>query len=262
MTRFLLLAALVFGVRAAAQTDTVARVPFHEGERFTYNVKFGSLRVGHATLEIVGSDTLRGRHVLHVLFVVQGSALFYHVNDTTQSWFDPKTMTSLRFWQDVNEGGRHVHRRFEFYPDMKAMQQEGKAVEQSVEQPLDDATFLYFVRTQPLVVGQTYQWDRYFRPKINPVILKVLRQEKVEVPAGKFDALVVQPIFKTPGIFSEGGHAEVWVSNDSTRAVLQIKSKLSFGSLNLYLRTIGVGPETAADRAQDSTGDSAKDSTP
>jgi hypothetical protein len=69
------------------------------------------------------------------------------------------------------------------------------------------------------------------------------------VPAGTFNAIVVQPIFKSPGIFSEGGHAEVWVSDDSTRAVLQIKSKLSFGSLNLYLRTMGVGPETAADTA-------------
>ena len=245
--RFSLIAGLALAAQTvAAQTDPV---PFKAGERFSYNVKFGSLRVGSATLALTGSDTAHGKSVLHVLFAVQGSALLYHVNDTTESWFDPSTMTSYRFWQDVNEGGHHVHRRFEFYPESQTMQQEGKQPEPSVSNPLDDATFLYFVRTQPLVVGQTYSYDRYFRPKINPVVLKVLRKEKVTVPAGTFDAIVVQPIFKTPGIFSEGGHAEVWVSDDSTRAVLQIKSKLTFGSLNLYLRTMGTGPETAADTA-------------
>jgi hypothetical protein len=244
----LLLAAPASGV-AQTPTDSIAHVPFKAGERFSYDVKFGSLRVGHATLALAGSDTAHGKPVLHVLFAVMGSALLYHVNDTTESWFDPATMTSYRFWQDINEGGHHVHRRFDFYPESQTMQQEGKPSEPSVSNPLDDATFLYFVRTQPLVVGQTYQYDRYFRPKINPVILKVLRKEKVTVPAGTFGAIVVQPIFKTPGIFSEGGHAEVWVSDDSTRAVLQIKSKLSFGSLNLYLRTMGYGPETAADTA-------------
>jgi Protein of unknown function (DUF3108) len=250
--RYHLIAGLALAAHAvAAQTDGVAisRVPFKAGERFSYDVKFGSLRVGHATLALTGSDTAHGQSVMHVLFAVQGSALLYHVNDTTESWFDPSTMTSYRFWQDINEGGHHVHRRFEFYPESQTMQQEGKASEPSVPNPLDDATFLYFVRTQPLVLGKTYQYDRYFRPRINPVVLKVLRKEKVTVPAGTFDAIVVQPIFKTAGIFSEGGHAEVWVSDDSTRAVLQIKSKLTFGSLNLYLRTMGYGPETAADTA-------------
>jgi hypothetical protein len=56
----------------AAQTDPV---PFKAGERFSYNVKFGSLRVGSATLALTGSDTAHGKSVLHVLLAVQGSAL-------------------------------------------------------------------------------------------------------------------------------------------------------------------------------------------
>ena len=55
------------------------------------------------------------------------------------------------------------------------------------------------------------------------------------VPAGEFDAIVVQPVIKTKGIFAENGHAEVWLSDDTNRIMLQMKSGLSFGSLNLYL---------------------------
>ena len=47
----------------------------------------------------------------------------------------------------------------------------------------------------------------------------------------------VQPVIKTRGIFSENGHAEVWLSDDENRIMLQMKSGLSFGSLNLYLKS-------------------------
>ena len=46
----------------------------------------------------------------------------------------------------------------------------------------------------------------------------------------------MQPTIKAKGIFSEGGRAEVWFSDDSSRIVLQMKSSLSFGSLTMQLR--------------------------
>ena len=104
-----------------------------------------------------------------------------------------------------------------------------------MESPLDDGSFLYFIRTQLLEVGKEYTYDRYFDPEANPVRIRVLRKERLRVPAGEFDAIVLQPIIKTSGIFSEGGSATIWLSDDSRRMVLQLKSRLSFGSLNLYL---------------------------
>ena len=44
------------------------------------------------------------------------------------------------------------------------------------------------------------------------------------------------------GIFSENGHAEVWLSDDDKHIMLQLKSKLSFGSLNLYLKSYFPSP--------------------
>jgi hypothetical protein len=69
------------------------------------------------------------------------------------------------------------------------------------------------------------------------VKIRVLRKERIDVPAGEFAAIVIQPIIKTKGIFSEGGRAEIWLSDDANRIMLQMKSKLSFGSLNLYLKS-------------------------
>ncbi|HEY5219338.1 MAG TPA: DUF3108 domain-containing protein, partial [Gemmatimonadaceae bacterium] len=97
----------------------------------------------------------------------------------------------------------------------------------------------------PLAVGQHYEWDRYFMATKNPVIVDVERREEVEVPAGKFMCLVLKPTIKTSALFSEGGHAEVWISDDSRRLIVQMKSGLSFGSLNLYLTSYTPGTPSA-----------------
>jgi hypothetical protein len=215
-----------------------AKVPFNVGEKLEYDVKFGFVKVGNAHMEVVGLDNLRGRAAWHTAFYVRGGNFMYRVNDVYESWMDAETLSSLRFVQELEEGGKDIDRRFEIYPERSIFIQTSKKPqkeEASVSEPLDDGSFLYFLRTIPLEVGKTYDFNRYFRPDRNPVRIRVLRKERVKVPAGTFDAIVVQPVIKTKGIFSENGHAEVWLSDDDRHIMLQLKSKLSFGSLNLYL---------------------------
>ena len=222
-----------------------AKVPFGPGERMEYDVRFGALRVGNAHMEVVGLDNVRGRAAWHTAFWVQGGNFLYRVNDVYESWMDAETLSSLRFVQELEEGGKEIERRFEIYPEREVFIQTSKKPakeEKSVSQPLDDGSFLYFIRTIPLEVGQTYDFNRYFRPDRNPVRIRVLRKERVKVPAGTFNAIVVQPVIKTKGIFSENGHAEIWLSDDDRRIMLQLKSKLSFGSLNLFLKSYFQSP--------------------
>jgi hypothetical protein len=221
--------------------------PFSAGERCTYNVKFGIIHVGTGSMEVDGPDSLRGHEVWHTTFRIEGGTFFYHVNDLLESWFDVDSLASLRFVQRLDEGGHIRARTYEMYPDRATYVYNNKPEQPSVHDPLDDGSFLYFVRTLPLVVGETYTFDRYFNPKSNPVIIRVLRRERITVPAGTFNAIVVQPIIKTSGIFSDKGEAQVWFSDDSVRLMLQMKSKLSFGSIDLYLRAYerGRGPQAS-----------------
>jgi hypothetical protein len=220
--------------------------PFSVGERADYDVKFGIIHVGGGSMEVSAVSSLRGRDVWHTIFRFKGGTIFYHVNDVFESWFDQDSMASLRFAQHLEEGGKVRNRDYEIFPDRAVYQLNDKPEQPSVSDPLDDGSFLYFVRTLPLVVGETYTFDRYFNPKSNPVTIKVLRRERISVPAGKFNAIVVQPIIKTAGIFSDRGEAQVWFSDDSARIVLQMKSKLSFGSLDLYLKAYHPGRGAAA----------------
>lgn len=222
----------------ASAARAQAGIPFGLGERAEYEVKFGGMRMGSGHMEVVGADVIRGREVLHTRFHIRGGPFFFKVDDRLESWIDPVTMSSLRFRQELNEGSRERERTFEFFPDRATFLEVGKDEERpSVRNPLDDAAFLYFVRTVPLEVGQEYSYDRYFIPDRNPVRLRVLRRERIRVPAGEFDAIVVQPIITARGIFSENGRAEVWLSDDDRRIMLQMKTKFAKISLSLHLKS-------------------------
>ena len=220
-------------------------VPFAVGERLDYDVKFGPMHVGSGSMEVLGNENVRNRPTWHIMFRVKGGTFFYKVDDRFESWIETTSLSSLRHKQDINEGRRDRERVFEIFPDRPSYIEDDKPEKPSVDQPLDDGSFLYFIRTVPLEVGKTYEFDRYFRPDRNPVKITVLRKERIKVPAGTFDAIVIRPSIKSKGIFSENGQAEVWLSDDDRHIMLQMKSKLSFGSLNLYLRSYRPPPSQA-----------------
>ena len=198
----------------AVSTSSRTPPPFSVGEKLTYNVKFGIIRVGSGYMQVAGVESLRGRDVWHTIFRTEGGTFFYHVNDLLESWFDTTSLSSLRFVQHIHEGGYVRERIYEIYPERAVYVYNQKPEQPSVSDPLDDGSFLYFVRTLPLVVGETYTFNRYFNPKSNPVTIHVLRRERITVPAGTFNAIVVQPVIKTTGIFSKDGEAQVWFSDD------------------------------------------------
>jgi hypothetical protein len=173
---------------------------------------------------------------------LRGGIPFYRVNDKYESWFDATSLASLRYLQDIDEGNYEPKRHFEIYPDRREYietNKEGKSKDpqESVDHPLDEGSFIYFLRTLPLRPGLDTSFNDYFKASANPVRLKVLPQiDTVDTPLGKIPALVLQPMFESK-LFSEGGHAEIWLSNDENRILLQMKSKVSFGSLNLYIKS-------------------------
>ncbi len=224
---------------ARAQTSMaggeVATRPFQAGERLSYAVRVGPLGHGSAVMRLE-LDTVRGTPVYHSVFKVDGSLLFFTVNDEYESWFEPRRLISLRYRQQIDQGAYERNRTYEIFADRGVYVDPAGGEVPTVERPMDDGAFLYFLRTIPLEVGKTYTFNRYFKPDRNPVRVTVVRRERVRVPAGEFDAIVVQPKIKAKGIFAEGANAGVWIQDDDSRTILQMKTHLPFGSVTFQLR--------------------------
>ncbi|HEV7704674.1 MAG TPA: DUF3108 domain-containing protein, partial [Gemmatimonadaceae bacterium] len=177
----------IAATRAPAQQETPASPitvpaapaleprPYGPGEQLVYDLAVGGAKVGTGSMSLVQGETIDGHETFHSTFDIKGGFLFFKVNDRLESWFEPATATSHRFYQLINEGSYHKERYFEIFPDSAKLHQRGFELKESVPEPLDDASFFYFVRTVPLNIGETYTYTRYFRPEKNPVIVKVLR---------------------------------------------------------------------------------------
>ena len=215
---------------------TVTRpMPFGAGEKMEYVAKLGWNHVGRGSMQIVGVEDVRGRPAVHTNFQLKGRALFFSANYTLESWVDQATFNSVRFTQDNDGDAADKDRVFEIFPERQTYRVNDGDELQSVPDPLDEGALLYYVRTMDLKVGETYELNRYFRPDRNPVIVKVLRRETVEVPAGTFNTIVIQRIIKSKGIFSEGGQAQIWLSEDKDRVMVQMRVKLKVATISLQL---------------------------
>src|SRR6266700_1772895 len=193
------------GVGTGKIVGAVAAVPFPVGERLSFNAKYGIFNVGNAAMEVMGIDTVHNVETVHIRFRISGGALWYHLDQTIESWVGRYDFRSRRF--------------------------------SSVLEPLDDAAFLYWIRTLPLEVGKKYEYARYFRPDRNPVIIEVLGRERVGVAGKKWCAIVVRPkIPQGRGIFAEKSETRIWLSDDAQRLVLAIQSNFSFGQVTLKLK--------------------------
>jgi hypothetical protein len=221
-----------------------APVPFGPGETLTYQVKLGVFSVGEGHMTVVGLETVRGNLTYHVTMAIAGGVPLARVEDEFHSWIDIRTLATRRFVQDIREVRYRAFRHYEIFPEERRFQRmdTDDAGDLPTSLPLDDIAFVYFVRTIPLVVGQEYSFHRYFRESGNPVILRVLRKETVTVPAGTFQTVVVRPIIQTRGLFSQGGEAELYFTDDHRRLLVQMRSKVPLvGSISLHLRSITEG---------------------
>lgn len=237
-----------------AGTRKYATVPFGVREKATYKVSFGGIGVGNGSSEVVAIDTIRGVPSYHFRFKIKGGMIVAHVDDTQESWMDVGNLTSMRFHQNIQEVKYKMLRTIDMFPSESIWKSvnhlrktdDPKRLEEGELgslQPLDDISFMYWARTIPLEVGKTYTFARYFKQDGNPVMVKVLRKETVKVPAGTFQTIVVQPIIKTKGMFSEDGEAKLYFSDDDRRMLVMLNTKLPIGSIKLQLQSYVPGEQ-------------------
>lgn len=222
--------------------------PFTVGEKLSYTAKLGMLTLGSGTLEVASVDTVRGVESFRLRFRLQGKTMFYSLDDVLESWIGTTDLNSRRFVQDFVENDRATKRHYEIFPDSGFYREQGRdATHETPAQPLDDAAFFYFVRVTALKVGRKYTYDRYFKKDKNPVTIEVLKREKMDLPDGsKVQCLVLHPTIDTKGLFSKRSDTRIWLTDDTRRLPVQIRTKFPFGTITLRLKDMVLPGTTAS----------------
>lgn len=225
---------------AAAQTATAIRsAPFYPGESMEYAVGYGRLPAGTLEIGIDELDTLDGRPAYHIVFKAasnQAISFLYDINSREESWFDAREFYSLRYRRESTENDETRTKEYVFDQQRQVRIEPDGDVEPASPRAVDQVAMFYYVRLLPLEPGSKFVLRNQADPDDNPLTIEVLKKERVKVPAGTFDAYVLDLDVRTDGgLFKKGGENRIWVTTDARHVPVKISSKVGLGSFEAEL---------------------------
>jgi hypothetical protein len=221
-----------------ARTKHHAKVPWKVGEYFQFSIDWSGLNGGNALMQVQNMQTVEGHRTWRIVTKAESNSFvskFYKVRDRAESFIDADSLYARKFEKHLREGGykKDLSVRFD-QAGRKAVYDNGASYD--VPPGVHDVlSAFYYVRTCSLPDGAVISIPTHDNEKSYDMVVKVLRRERVEVPAGKFDCVLVEPVLKSEGIFKSKGQMLVWLSDDERRIPVQVKSKVPIGSISVSL---------------------------
>ncbi len=214
------------GPRTAEPKGTPAERPFAVGERLIYGVRIGSMGVvGKGEMSISGPVEVRGVAVMLLRSEMRAGIGPLKGSGRTQSWLDADRMAALRFVKVERRIFSRYRDSVEVFPDAQrwtAADRTGGAT--LTNAPLDELSFIYFIRTLPLNRDTIFEVSRHFDAERNPVGLRILGRETISTPAGHFAVVLVEMRVKDPHNYRGEGVIRVHLTDDACRLPVRIES--------------------------------------
>ncbi len=232
VVRFALLAAMALAFvsvcAAAFSPDATSILPFSQGERISYNVTLANgTRIGTAAMWIDGPVELRGTRTLLLRFDSRIRFLLVPAVSSSSSWYDPARGASLRFLKRERNPLTNQTDSVELYPDEKRWESaDGEVGESPTSAPLDELSFIYFVRTLPMNFGATYSFDRHFEVARNPIKVSIIRREVIPTPMGELHVIHVEMRVRDPRHYQGEGVIRIHLSDDQCRLPVRMESTM------------------------------------
>jgi hypothetical protein len=228
---------------------------FGVGERLVFDISYGFVTAGEAVMAVPAFDSVAGRRSFRVEFTVNSLPSFswiYKVEDRYLTFIDVEALLPHRFEQHIREGSYKRDFVAEFDRERKV------ATTTEGEYPIlstvhDILSAFYFFRTLDLSgkgVGDTFRLHNFYKDKSYDLLIKVLGRQEIEVEAGTFRTVVVEPFVEEGGLFKSEGRIVIWLSDDELKIPIRVNTEIIIGSIDSELREYSglVGPLHARTR--------------
>ncbi len=214
---------------------------FSLGERLVYDVGYSFITAGEAVFSIPAIDTIHGKECYQVLFTVVSTptfSFFYKVDDRYETMLDTKGIFPWRFTQRVREGKYKYDFSAEFdqLNNVALTKNNRYAIPPYVH---DAVSAMYYVRTLDFSKsrpGEKLYLQNFYKDSTYQLAVKFLGYQQIEVEAGKFNCVVVEPLMKEGGLFKSEGRIVIWLTNDERKIPVKVSTKVVVGSIDSELR--------------------------
>lgn len=235
----------LFPLLSDAIAQEPALLPFAPGERLEYSVSVSRVRAsGKGSMTVEGPSEIRGTNAWILRFDLQAGLGPLRAIDRTESWIDPLTMATLRFSKHERHPLSSGVESVEVFPgDRRWENDAGAAGETPTDDPLDELSFIYFIRTLPLPADTGFIFNRHFRRDRNPVSVRVTGRETISTGIGRLETIVVEMRVRDPGRYRDAeGVIRMNITDDARRIPARIESTMPLvGRTVLTLTSIRSG---------------------
>ena len=211
------------------------------GESLVFSVRYGPLRAGEVVITLAGIEEVEGDSCYHVVATAATNdfvSAFFHVRDYMESYLDMETLLPVRNQKHLLEGDYENSQGINF--DQKnhiAYYSDGDFFEM-LPKSHDVLSSFINLRMHHLAPGINFELANHVDRKNYPIQFNTERRERIKVPAGEFDCLVVQPVIRTPQLFQHKGKIWIWLTDDERKIPVQMKSELTVGAFSIVLTEI------------------------
>lgn len=219
-------------------------MPFRVGEKLSYQIYWGPLIAGKATLEVTGIEPVAGKDCYHLVAQAETTGLvdmLFHVDSRTESWLDVNELITRRYREERREGKNHrASDSLYDYPAKEIASTNlvtGKLRHFPLDGPAQDmVSCLYYVRTQPLHLDVAEKFPVVLgNTKYDVTIKPDERKNLYFRPTGNIQALRLEPNPTLAVVAKNSGRMWFWVSDDARKLPLLITSDMKIGSAKFVL---------------------------
>jgi hypothetical protein len=184
-------------------------------------------KVGTGSMWIEGPVDVRGVSTWLLRFDFEAGLGPMKAVDQTSSWLDPERMAAQRYYKhEKHVLAKHDEKVEIFAAEGKWTGADGASGISPTTSPLDELSFMYFIRTLDLKDDMTYRFDRHFDLARSPTAVKVVRREVVATPAGKFQTVLVEMRVRDARRYKGEGLIRINLSDDAMRIPVRIESQM------------------------------------
>ncbi|QTA77877.1 DUF3108 [Desulfonema limicola] len=214
--------------------------PFYPGEKLTYELRWGMIPAGRATLEVLPFKIVNNIPAYHFVVTAESNDfvdIFYKVRDRIDAYADIDMTRSVLYQKKQHEGKskRDILVNFDWENNTAIYSNFGKQLEpiSLMSGTFDPLSAFYFTRFSEFEDNMLIQRPITDGKKNVIGKVKVIGKETIKSGDKEYETFLIEPELEhVKGVFEKSKNAkiQIWISADNRRIPIRIKSEVVVGS--------------------------------